>query len=227
MSRKQAALFDRLAAGSRLYDYPAESLAKLKALVPQGGRVLDVGCGDGTIGAAFDSDFHVSFDVSPRCAALAASRGQSALVADATGGLPFANAAFDTVACMDVLHHLGQAWEAVFSELDRVLRPGGALVIIEPDARNLLVRWTQGPRSPIRVAPCDDEPAIDPDELLPHLERRGYAFELQSTHIEGAQVERAVFPLWQRLLKAPFVLGLAWWCRGRPSKFAIVARKPA
>jgi SAM-dependent methyltransferase len=220
-------MFDRLAAGSCLYDYPAESLAKLKALVPQGGRVLDVGCGDGTIGATFDSDLHVSFDISPRCASLAASRGQAALVADAASGLPFADAAFDTVACMDVLHHLGQAWDAVFSELDRVLRPGGALVIIEPDARNPFVRWTQAPGSPIRVAPCDDEPAIDPAALLPHLEGRGYASELTATNIDGAQVERAVFPLWQRLLKAPFVLGLAWWCRGRPSKFAIVARKPA
>jgi len=39
-------------------------------------------------------------------------------------------------------------------------------------------------------------------------------------------MRRSVFPWWQRLLKAPFVLALAAWHGNRPNKFAIVARKP-
>ncbi len=226
MKRPQSALFDRLAAGDSLYTYPRESLEQLNALVSTKGRTLDVGCGDGAIPEAFKADFVAGFDVSFRCAELARNRGIRAAVADAVSGLPFANETFDTIYCVDVLHHLERQWESVFAELDRVLRLEGTLAIVEPDARNAFVRWTQAPNSPIRVAPFDNEPAIDPAELVPHLERRGYAISLRSIHIEGEQVERSVFPLWQRLAKAPFTLALARWYRNVPNKFAIIARKP-
>ena len=221
----QAALFDRLAAGSVLYRYKPDVFEKLNALVPDKGRLLDVGCGDGIIDAALDVDRVVGLDISPRCVKLAADRGLAAVVGDAVRGLPFRENAFDTVCCFDVLHHLGQAWDEVLGQIDRVLRPDGKLVIVEPDARNPLIRWTQAPYSPIRTAPYDDEPAIDPAELLPYLEARGYACRCTAIHIEGQQVERATFPLWQRLIKAPAVLVLAWWFRRRPNKFAIVASK--
>ena len=221
----QGALFDRLAAGSLLYRYGPEALDRLKGLVPPRGRVLDVGCGDGTIAAALGIERVMALDLSPGCAQLAAGRGVPVVVGDAVAGLPFAANAFDIVCCFDVLHHLGRAWDEVITELDGVLRPGGTLVIVEPDAENPVIRWTQAPDSPIRTAPSDDEPAIYASELLPHLGKRGYVCECRPIHVEGEQVERAVFPLWQRLLKAPAVLLLAWWFRHRPNKFAIVAHK--
>jgi SAM-dependent methyltransferase len=227
VKRPQSALFDRLAAGDRLYTYPRESLEKLNALVAVKGRTLDVGCGDGTIAEGFDAPCIAGFDVSHRCAVLARRRGIHAVVADAAGGLPYADRVFDTVYCVDVLHHVEQRWEPVFAEIDRVLQPGGTLAIVEPDARNPFVRWTQAPNSPIRVAPFDNEPAIDPAELLPQLESRGYTLTIRPIHIEGEQVERSVFPLWQRLAKAPFTLALAYCYRTTPNKFAIVAHKPA
>ena len=230
----QAALFDRLVSSSnQLYAFPQESLERLNALVPKKGVLLDVGCGEGTIAAALDADRIVGLEVSSKCARLAGAQGGvrapggiAAVVGDAVAGLPFGQSAFDTVYCINVLHHLGQAWDAIFEELDRVLRGGGTLAIVEPDARNPLIRWTQAPGSPIRVAPCSDEPAIDPAELLPHLQRRGYEVECGPIGVEGHQIERSVFPMWQRFLKAPFVLALAWAYRGRPQKFVIVARKP-
>jgi SAM-dependent methyltransferase len=226
VKRPQSALFDRLAAGDRLYTYPRESLDKLNALVTTKGRTLDVGCGDGTIPESFDASFVAGFDVSYRCAVLARRRGIRAVVADASGGLPYMDEAFDTIYCVDVLHHLEQRWEIAFAELHRVLRPGGTLAIVEPDARNPFVRWTQAPTSPIRVAPYDNEPAIDPAELVPRLECRGYTMSIRPIHIEGEQVERSVFPLWQRLAKAPFTLALAYRYRNTPNKFVIIARKP-
>ena len=222
----QAVLFDRLAERECLYVYSPEALASVNALVSGKGRVLDVGCGDGTLGAALDGDEVVGFDISPQCARLSARKGLRTVVADAVGRVPFAAAVFDTIYCMDILHHLGQAWEPIFRELDRVLRPGGTLVIVEPDARNPLVRWTQAPNSPIRVAPFNNEPAIHPGELTPILERLGYACECRRFQLEAHQVVRDVFPLWQRLLKAPFVIALALVCRGIPNKLLIVARKP-
>lgn len=226
MKRPQAQLFDRLTARDRLYVYENDALERINALIPGKGRVLDLGCGDGEIGAAFESDFVVGVDVSFRCARLSAAKGLYAIVGDATESLPFASGAFDTVYCVDVLHHLEQRWEQVFGELDRVLRPGGTMAIVEPDARNPFVRWTQAPGSPIRVAPFENEPAIHPDELRPHLVALGYAVSCSQIHVLGEQVERSVFPLWQRIAKAPFTLALAYWYRKLPNKFAMIATKP-
>jgi SAM-dependent methyltransferase len=220
-------LFDRLAAGSHLYVYPPESLQKLNALVVDKGRTLDVGCGDGTIPQALNAAYITGFDISRRCAVLAQTRGIPAIVADAVAGLPYAANVFDTVYCVDVLHHLERRWGPVLVEIDRVLRPGGSVVIVEPDARNPFVRWTQAPGSPIRVAPYENEPAIDPEELRPYWTALGYDITCQPIHIDGEQVERAVFPVWQRLAKAPFTLALAFWYRKMPNKFVMMARKPA
>ena len=222
----QGELFDKLASSDVLYDYPKESLEKLNALVRVKGRTLDVGCGDGIIGQALDGNPVIGIDISRYCAVLSNRRGVRAVVGDAIRALPFADASFDTVCCIDVLHHLEQQWDAIFAELDRVLKPGGTLCIVEPDARNPFVRWTQAPNSPIRVAPWHNEPAIDPAEITPQLVRRNYKFTLKPMHSEGSQTERSTFPLWQRLLKAPFVIMAAWVYRNRPNKFAIVASKP-
>ena len=227
MRRPQAALFDTLASGEQLYVYPSESLAKLNQLVLNKGRTLDVGCGDGAIAAALDAPMVVGFDVSHRCARLGVAHGVPSLVADATEALPFARGTFDTVYCVDVLHHLEGKWASLLIEVRRVLRPDGVLVIVEPDARNPFVRITQAPGSPLRIAPYDNEPAIDPTELLPLLEEQDYACACAPIHITGEQVVRSVFPLWQRLAKAPFTLALAWAYRNRPNKFAIVAKKQA
>lgn len=53
--------------------------------------------------------------------------------------LPFRDAAFDVVLCRDVLHHLSDR-EAALRELQRVCRPGGQIVVIEPNGRNPVVR---------------------------------------------------------------------------------------
>lgn len=223
----QGDLFDKLASSDVLYHYPQESLDKLNALVPNKGCLLDLGCGDGIIGQALDGSPVIGLDISRHCVKLSKGRGLHAAVGDAIHALPFKDEAFDTVSCIDVLHHLDQQWDSIFSELHRVLKPGGTLCIVEPDARNPFVRWTQAPGSPIRVAPWHNEPAIYPDELIPQLEGRHYAFDCSPIHIEGEQTERSTFPLWQRLLKAPFVILAAWHYRKRPNKFAIIATKPA
>jgi SAM-dependent methyltransferase len=54
--------------------------------------------------------------------------------------LPFADAVFDRVLCRDVLHHLPpSSHDAALREIVRVCRPGGEVVLIEPNARNPLI----------------------------------------------------------------------------------------
>ena len=56
-----------------------------------------------------------------------------------TEALPFADGSFERVVMVDALHHVSHQGETV-GELWRVLKPGGRLVIEEPDVRTWQVK---------------------------------------------------------------------------------------
>jgi SAM-dependent methyltransferase len=122
--------------------YFAATEAKLLeglSLAPED-RLLEIGCGEG--GNLFHlrgrGRMRVGVDASARKAAFAARHAQAgALVADAAA-LPFADGSFDTVLIRDLLHHVRDR-ARVLSEARRVLRAGGRLMLIEPNARSPLI----------------------------------------------------------------------------------------
>lgn len=60
--------------------------------------------------------------------------------------LPFANGAFDVVICSEVIEHIPDA-PPVFTEMTRVLRPGGTLILGTPDYGRWLwwiLEWIYG-----------------------------------------------------------------------------------
>ena len=88
-------------------------------------HVLEIGSGPGFVSVharAVGGRRWLAADVVPT--------GWNDLAADATR-LPFRSAAFDAIAAVDVLHHLGRPAE-FFREASRVLRPGGRIVAVEP-----------------------------------------------------------------------------------------------
>ena len=98
-----------------------------------GRRVLDAGCGSGPLSAMLRAKGAVvtGVDASPAMVELARQRlgGDADLrVADLGGPLPFADAEFDDVVASLVLHYL-EDWGGPLSELRRVLRPGGRLMV--------------------------------------------------------------------------------------------------
>lgn len=98
-----------------------------------GRRILDAGCGSGPLTAALrDRGADVTgFDASAVMVDLARERlGEDAdlHVADLGAPLPFADAAFDDVVASLVLHYL-EDWSGPLSELRRVLKPGGRLMV--------------------------------------------------------------------------------------------------
>ncbi|HEX2267178.1 MAG TPA: class I SAM-dependent methyltransferase [Actinomycetota bacterium] len=116
--------------------------------LPTDADVLEVGSGGGFNAETFLRRFPnwrlTATDYDPEMVELARRRltrfGDRVALgqADATA-LPFANASFDVVLSIGVLHHVG-AWEKALIEAARVLRPGGALVAVD-----LLDRFFIGP----------------------------------------------------------------------------------
>jgi SAM-dependent methyltransferase len=104
-----------------------------------GGDILSVGCGWRPGRHLFPSPewrmVGVDADADKAAAALAHGVVDESRQARA-GELPFEDASFDVVLYRQVLHHVAfqQPLEPVVEEAARLLRPGGALVVVEPNA---------------------------------------------------------------------------------------------
>jgi len=121
----------------------AHHAAAFLAHLRPGMRVLDAGCGPGTItaglaGAVAPGGAVVAVDRSEdqveRANARFASRGLGhvrACVADA-GDLPFADGSFDAALCHAVLEHVADP-PAVLAEIGRVVGGGGPVMAASPD----------------------------------------------------------------------------------------------
>lgn len=110
-----------------------------QARIASGHRVLDVGCGTGTLTlmakhAAPGAEV-VGIDGDPKILAIARAKAAHAAVQFDEGlatALPYPDASFDRVLTSLVLHHLTtQDKERAFGETLRVLRPGGELHIAD------------------------------------------------------------------------------------------------
>lgn len=99
---------------------------------PRGRKVLDVGCGTGEMARDFLGADYSGIDISPEYIAYAKNnRVGQFLVMDATK-MQFPDNSFDAVLVMAILHHLNDSdTEAIFSEVRRVLRPGGKFLIMD------------------------------------------------------------------------------------------------
>ena len=94
-------------------------------------RLLDVGGGTGFVASQIADLFHQRVVIDPAMKML--KRADERDVTTCCGSaleLPFQENQFDCVLCTDALHHIKNVPEAL-SEMTRVLKPGGQLVILE------------------------------------------------------------------------------------------------
>ena len=104
-------------------------------------RVLDVGCGTGRflkqLAAAFPQARLYGVDLSPYYlrrahAVVGADAAELSLVAENAEALPFPDGYFDAVSCVFLFHELPKrARRKVMSEMARVVRPGGTVVVCD------------------------------------------------------------------------------------------------
>lgn len=93
------------------------------------GRVLDVGCAGGWARSAIAGDCaYIGLDYPTTVDAFYGTRPD--VFADGAA-LPFHDEAFDTVLLLEVLEHVAEP-ERVISEIARVLKPGGSLLLSMP-----------------------------------------------------------------------------------------------
>jgi len=119
----------------RPLDRASIELARDVAGESAGGRLLDLGCGDGRLLAdlAHDGARVVGADRSGLALERARQRhpGIELISLGEDGRLPFEDASFDAVVCLQVLQHVVDL-QQLLSEVRRILTPGGSLAITVP-----------------------------------------------------------------------------------------------
>ncbi|NMX21364.1 hypothetical protein C5S30_02780 [ANME-1 cluster archaeon GoMg4] len=108
-------------------------------LLDKGDRLLDIGCGDGTLGYFAKRNYKEVYgiDISDNALKIAERRGIiTKKVNFNEEGLPFENYYFDAVTCLDVIEHVFEPRD-IIKEINRVLKNGGSLVISAPNIRHL------------------------------------------------------------------------------------------
>jgi ubiquinone/menaquinone biosynthesis C-methylase UbiE len=135
--------FDHFSLIAPLYarvTYSKVAVMRELAGLPVSGRLLDVGGGTGRVSSALRDlvDEVVIADVSLGML----KESPRSLLTPICGGsesLPFADDSFERIIMVDALHHVFRHADSA-REMFRVLKPGGLLVIEEPDIRTFAVK---------------------------------------------------------------------------------------
>lgn len=103
----------------------------------QAGSLLDIGCGDGgfavLFGDALGATKRHGIEISPEAAETANRKGIGTIVADVgSEGIAFDDESFDVVIALEIIEHLTDPG-AFLTEVHRVLKPKGTLVVSTPN----------------------------------------------------------------------------------------------
>jgi SAM-dependent methyltransferase len=121
------------------WDYYPTYIAKLATVrawldrLPPATRVLDAGCGEGVLVEEYADRLAIE--------GVDANYGSPRVRRGSITALPYGDDSFDRALCLDVLEHLSfEEQPAALAELQRVLKPGGELLVSVPNLAHLQSR---------------------------------------------------------------------------------------
>jgi 2-polyprenyl-3-methyl-5-hydroxy-6-metoxy-1,4-benzoquinol methylase len=151
--------------------------------IGSGELVLDVGSGSGIISRLIsEKNFSVPLDISQKCIKNCRKLGlEGGVVADARQ-LPFMDKAFDRIACVELIEHLGEPGKCV-SEFHRTLKDGGTLILTTPNYMSLwpLVEWLWDMSGKGRDYRKQHVYRFDPHSMAKLLEENDFIIESKRT----------------------------------------------
>jgi SAM-dependent methyltransferase len=197
----------------------------------RGGDVVSVGCGWRPGRHLFGAPAWRMVGVDPDPEKVAAVRANGVVdegVVARAGALPFGEASFDVVLYRLVLHHVAfqQPLAPVFEEAARILRPGGALVVVEPNLYHPvgagLALANRAGLGPLVHGTPDDVP-LSPRRLAAAARAAGLSPEVHAVTFMWRRAPAAV----QRALAGVDELGSRPRLRMAGHTFMLIARRGA
>ena len=185
-AERDRALFDRIASGYARKDLsPAAQLARRQRLDqtllhlprPKGLDMLEVGCGAGFAADYLEGRYksYLGVDYSAELIRFAKQenrrKGAEFICMDVEALT--SERQFDTIFMIGVLHHLEKPLE-VMQQLRRLLRPGGVLVVNEPQRGNPVVGMARKLRKKFDSGYSEDQREYSPAELVSLFGEAGY-----------------------------------------------------
>lgn len=174
-----------------------EALASFLDALPEDARLLDAGCGQGTpVLASLEAITGVGLDIAQGQLVRASENAPAAaLVQGDMTRLPFAPDTFDAVTALwSVIHVPEGDHGTVFAEFERVLRPGGRLLLTEGTSewRGTNPDWLGG-------GAAMQWHIAGPDRTREQL--RGAGFEIATEQVIGGSLdEDATWTLFEAVL---------------------------
>jgi SAM-dependent methyltransferase len=221
---KIAHVYDESLPGHVVRHYLDKRAGLLGSLFRPGDRLLDAGCGTGTLARHLRArGFRVAGLDASHAMLTAHREGRLPALQASADRMPFPDGAFDGAYCVAVLHHLidPAVVAGAIHEMVRVTRPGGAVVL-----------WDHNPLNPywpllMRRVPQDDgsERLVPLREITGALARHpGLAVDCRRLGFVPDFLPPGLLPLGRRLealLEATPLL------RSFAAHNVVVARKPA
>jgi methionine biosynthesis protein MetW len=121
----------------RVYQPGNERVDQALRIIPPGNRFLDIGCGTGILAEMLKeryTEVH-GVDIAEMPVQIACQKGVQALVHNLNAApLPYEDQYFDLVSMLSVIQYFYDPGEAL-QEVNRVLKPSGALLLAAPNMR--------------------------------------------------------------------------------------------
>jgi ubiquinone/menaquinone biosynthesis C-methylase UbiE len=143
-------------------------------MMPKGSKILDLGCGTASLSKDYTGEYEVyGVDHDPSILKVAESFGLKTFV----GGfdhIPVEDKFFDIVCLIDSIEHVPSR-EKLLNELNRVIKPGGKLILITPNYGNIL--WVLGEKIGLLISGRKESGHITPfiDESLKYFQSKDYS----------------------------------------------------